>query len=274
MEVSSLNNCRTPTPFLRVHFASTVLPSRVEIFGLLIKVHVNRSKPMFCDKCQHYGHTNKFCKNPARCNKCGLKHSTSESSIIVEQCLNCQIGGHATGSESCPFFESLKKKSMEKVITNRNKTYAEVVQKSTKLLLPSSQPLFITSQTSGEYQSAFPSSSSASKSQAKNSTKKPVIKNPTRRKRRRSASPLETEGPAAKRGESSREDSVPPGFRFRGTSDSACAAFIKKMCRSMKLSSFWINIVNTVVIPLMETIVSQITSFVSPLLATFNFNNA
>lgn len=83
------------TPLVRVHFEGTLLPDRVEIFGLLIKVlYPNKYIPMFCEKCQNYGHASKFSKK----------------------------------------LENLRKKSSAKVLNNKKNTFAEVLRISDKTI--------------------------------------------------------------------------------------------------------------------------------------------
>lgn len=298
MELGNQHNDRIVTPLVRVHFVGTVLPDRVEIFGLLIKVRINRTNPMFCEKCQHYGHTLKFCKNGLRCNKCGQKHNSSDCSIPVVQCLNCKVSGHATGSPSCPFLEALRFKSTTKVINNRKKTFAEIVQapsnnhtvsapqpymfrpQTNSPSVSASQPIIFTPQANSKFSSSLPSTSAGAPLSTKNTkfmdfskrTTNTSNKSHTHRapKRRRSRSP---EGTASHvRTSGGQAKTVPPGFRSTSSS-SSCAAFIQKLCQSLKLSPFWLNIVNQIIIPLMETIFSKIPSFISPLLATLNLSD-
>lgn len=97
---------------------------------------------------------------------------------------------------------------------------------------------------------------------------------PNNIKRRRFNSPnkmedVRKEEPFKMRDDPRRE---PPGFQ-KNPEASTCAAFIRKLCLSLKLSPFWLNIVNNVVIPFIETLVSKVPSFVLPLLSTLNLNN-
>lgn len=78
--------------------------------------------------------------------------------------------------------------------------------------------------------------------------------------------------PPAKKKEKPRVDSVPPGFQT-STHVSACAAFFQKLCRTLNLSPFWLNIVNTIIAPVLEVIVSQFSTVLSPLFAMMNLNN-
>lgn len=49
------------------------------IRGLLIKVVIYEAKPIFCSRCQTYGHTNTFRKNTVRCSNCLQNHTPSNA---------------------------------------------------------------------------------------------------------------------------------------------------------------------------------------------------
>lgn len=270
-ESAPASTSRASTPLVRVNFTGTVLPDRVEIYGLLIKVRPLKSNPMFCDRCQNYGHTNKFCKRAIRCNKCGQKHNTDNCSVAEEQCINCKVSGHSTGSSSCPFMADLRKKSVTKAAVNRKRTFAEIVRVSNEkvhVVDPLMNQAGPSSRSSGSFQSVAPSSSEATFPTSKKA--KNLKANSS--KRGRSVSPVEAVVfPAKKKKEKPREDFIPPGLRGQ-KSTSLCAAFIQKLCKNLNLSPFWINIVNTIILPIVETIVSQFSPMLTPLIAMMNLN--
>lgn len=62
-----------------------------------------------CHRCQQFGHTKSFCRNPFRCVKCGLSHSTPECTKPKEtpaQCVNC-LQYHTASYRGCKIYKDL-----------------------------------------------------------------------------------------------------------------------------------------------------------------------
>lgn len=89
---------------------------------------------MFCDRCQHFKHTDKFCTRPAKCAKCLGDHLTSEcknNEVDQKICPYCQTE-HEQGKQNCAFFKKVNK-DFFKV---QKKNYAQSVADITPAQVP------------------------------------------------------------------------------------------------------------------------------------------
>lgn len=108
--VSNASNNRVQekvlTDTVKLVFEGQILPSFIVVEGLRVRVRPFHSKPMFCDRCQKFGHTNKFCKRQAKCAKCSGGHLTSSCNSrdsAQPSCQFCQSPQQHANSE-CAFF--------------------------------------------------------------------------------------------------------------------------------------------------------------------------
>jgi hypothetical protein len=102
------NETRVPTNFTRVTFAGTALPDYITIGHLLIPVDLYKPKPMFCTKCQSFGHTSFFCSKKEKCDNCLESHQSDKCSKPKK----CQYCGDETlhNMKDCEKYK--KKKTM------------------------------------------------------------------------------------------------------------------------------------------------------------------
>lgn len=105
------------TNTIKLTFDGNLLPNHIHIMGLRVRVRPFFKKPMFCDKCQTFGHTVKFCRSKVRCASCAAEHPTKECPFDNSRCPYCQqIDKH--DRYRCPFFsevnESFKLKQAER----------------------------------------------------------------------------------------------------------------------------------------------------------------
>jgi hypothetical protein len=112
------------TNSLRITFEGKLLPDYVAVGNLLIPVRMYTRKAMFCDKCNTYRHTSKFCCNKPKCIKCGENVHEGECSDIV-LCIHCG-GEHLAGSKDCPKRFQVQQKEVKRKIINRKKTFADL----------------------------------------------------------------------------------------------------------------------------------------------------
>lgn len=263
----------TPTridiPLVRVHFSGTLLPDYVEIMGLLIKVEIPRSKPMFCGRCQNYGHTELYCKKAVKCGKCNEGHRTAECRIVNDFCLDCNAIGHLGGTEACPKFEVVRKRNVAKKVHSRKKSFADIVKASTS-------PAPVVGSAAG----------SASTSAQCFATPSMFAQSGGQRIRHRSTSR------ASKRGRNARSPSIgmgvypprkirqkqPPSSEeprgFASTpGEFSCTKLIQDLCQKLGLSPFWANICQSVVVPIVEVLVSKFSPLLAPILSFLNAYN-
>lgn len=96
---------------VKITFEGLVVPTHVKVFGLRVKVRPWFQRPMFCDRCQHFKHTNKFCTRPAKCAMCFGDHLSSEcinEEVDHKICPYCQTE-HETGKKNCAYFKKVNK---------------------------------------------------------------------------------------------------------------------------------------------------------------------
>lgn len=102
---------RANSNVVKVTFEGRQLPSHVLITGLLVKVRPWFQRAMFCDNCQRFQHTSKFCKSKPSCAKCSGQHLTTDCDdqlIDHSICPYCN-GKHAEGKHNCPHFRQVNK---------------------------------------------------------------------------------------------------------------------------------------------------------------------
>ena len=100
-----------------------------------------------CHRCQEFGHTQRYCRKPFRCVKCGDQHSTADCRKKLDSppvCAHCQ-GNHTASYKGCEWYKKqlqlrMKEKSHNKAnakeivynpITSRTASvmsYADVVR--------------------------------------------------------------------------------------------------------------------------------------------------
>jgi hypothetical protein len=70
--------------------------------------HTNTNIPQ-CTRCQHYGHTQRYCNKQYACVKCGGKHNTSsctKSRDTLAKCVLCG-GAHPANYKGCQHYHSI-----------------------------------------------------------------------------------------------------------------------------------------------------------------------
>ena len=70
----------------------------------LVDEFIRKSRAVKCNKCQGWGHVHRYCKNEAKCGKCGDKHETNTCNVTVFKCCHCS-GPHRAGSSECQVFK-------------------------------------------------------------------------------------------------------------------------------------------------------------------------
>lgn len=94
---------------VKVTFEGRDLPSHILIGGLRIRVRPWFQRAMFCDKCQQFQHTSKFCTRKKKCARCFGEHLTNEcKSVDVDHslCPYCNLG-HVPGKTDCTYFQKV-----------------------------------------------------------------------------------------------------------------------------------------------------------------------
>lgn len=128
------------TNTVKVIFEGQILPNFIQIEGLRIRVRPFHKKPMFCDNCQKFKHTAKYCRSAPKCARCEGNHVTTKcNSIIADNsvCTFCLLSPMHDKKE-CSFFkeaeegfnamQAARRKSRFKYAlstVNRNSQHAE-----------------------------------------------------------------------------------------------------------------------------------------------------
>lgn len=110
---------RVPVNSVVITFPGTILPSHVELDGL-IKSFV---EPVLqCYKCFRFKHTTKACKKTRMlCRRCSKAHDNLNTACSSpEVCINCK-GPHSSLNKNCPHYVKIKKANDEKARQNQPK---------------------------------------------------------------------------------------------------------------------------------------------------------
>lgn len=77
------------TNTVKITFNGHLLPNYIRIGSLRVRVRPFHKKPMFCDKCQNFGHTDRFCRRKPKCAKCSGEHFTTQCRSQNLRCRFC-----------------------------------------------------------------------------------------------------------------------------------------------------------------------------------------
>lgn len=120
---------REATNTVKITFEGTLLPKYVGIDNLRIPVRLFWKPPMFCVKCQTHGHTDKTCRRPVSCARCGYAHLTAACSNAAVNKTLCPHCGkkHADTRLACPYFQQVTKHFQAKQIASSKQRYQQAV---------------------------------------------------------------------------------------------------------------------------------------------------
>jgi hypothetical protein len=133
MRRSVLQNGKTvviDSDMVRVTFKGRALPKMVIIFGLRVPVRLYKPKLMFCDKCQGFNHTSKFCTSPLKCGKCRELHDTA-SCPQGPKCPLCLKDVIHQKREDCPVIKERTTKLREQVKIRSKIAYSKLIESKT-----------------------------------------------------------------------------------------------------------------------------------------------
>lgn len=84
---------------------------------------------MFCDTCQSFGHTSKYCKRKPKCARCNDAHATENCTAVNpagSQCAYC-LTEHQKDRRECPFFNEVNESFRVKQSNRRKTKYEQAV---------------------------------------------------------------------------------------------------------------------------------------------------
>lgn len=124
---------RIETNTVKVTFAGQILPSHVVIGGLRVKVRPFHRKPMFCDTCESFGHTSKYCRGKPKCANCSEAHATSNCTAnpAGSKCPYC-LTEHQNGRRECSFFNEVNESFKVRQANRRKTRYEQAVAAATR----------------------------------------------------------------------------------------------------------------------------------------------
>lgn len=123
---------KLPTNTIKITFEGQVLPDYLIIDCLRVRVRPFYNKPMFCNTCQQFGHTEKYCKQKVKCARCKGGHVTSScnaENIDMTICPFCLRPGEHNRVD-CDYFkeatEGFKIKQQQRLKTIRQQVNASI----------------------------------------------------------------------------------------------------------------------------------------------------
>lgn len=122
---TAADNKKSLSNVIKVTFVGRALPSHVCIYGLLLKVRPWFQRAMFCDICQRFKHTSKYCSRNPKCAKCQGDHLTSacdDANTDQSICPYCNET-HDDGKHNCPHFRKVNRdyfKSQQAALLRNN----------------------------------------------------------------------------------------------------------------------------------------------------------
>ena len=87
-----------------LQFATADLPGEVKIGYLFFHVKQYVSRPLWCFKCNRYGHVASHCRGKLCCSICSGEHKYSECSAAAPKCPKSG-GAHSAIDKVCPRYK-------------------------------------------------------------------------------------------------------------------------------------------------------------------------
>jgi len=124
---------RLPTGTVFLTFNAPLLPEKIKVGFMVVRVDPYIPNPMRCFKCQKFGHTASRCKRPAVCSVCAEEGHDDRSCGKNPKCVNCE-GDHPAFSKNCPLWR--QEKEIQELKVKNKVSYFE----AKKLVLGNSLP--------------------------------------------------------------------------------------------------------------------------------------
>lgn len=143
VEPTNMDSEWVDTPLVKVCFAGSVLPDNLEIEKLLIPVQAANEKPMFCDNCQAFKHTRKYCRSNPVCAVCRGNHTTEKCSIRNTPSVICPycLEVHEPDTNTCSFFTDARRSFAVVQKRKQKGAYAKILAAARRATPPNPNPL-------------------------------------------------------------------------------------------------------------------------------------
>ncbi|MPC98725.1 hypothetical protein E2C01_094106 [Portunus trituberculatus] len=100
--VQKVTKMRNSSNMVLLTFFGSIIPDRVLIGPINLRVRRFVSRPLQCFSCYGYGHSKSSCKEVARCGNCfALDSHTEEHCNAADYCFHCR-DAHQVRSRQCP----------------------------------------------------------------------------------------------------------------------------------------------------------------------------
>lgn len=275
-------NAHTLTNLVKVSFEGRIVPDYIVTFGLRIRVRPFYNNPMFCNNCQQFNHTAKFCKKNAKCAVCHGGHTTDKcDNVRVDRNL-CPYCGtlHAVGQRHCPHFVEVRECYKQRQERRQQNRYMQAVASAAPVpaannLDQSNFPVL--SNRFAAFDHSEPSTSAAARAadantsdQMKSTIKPPV--NPwatarmqsssvtaNKRKRDQTTRPVKSATNPSAKTTSKPSNSPAPGFqKCDSLKDSIVLAV-----RNAGIPNNWLVIIEAILFPLLDIILPQLSTLLA-----------
>jgi hypothetical protein len=254
---------------VRVTFKGRALPKLVIVYGLRVPVRLYKPKLMFCEKCQGFNHTSKFCTSPLKCGKCREQHDTA-SCQQGPKCPLCLEDVVHQKREECPVFRERTVSLQNRVKIRSKLAYSKLISSSKNEEVISQENQFsLLSEDSGEDEEILEGSSYASVLIGKRRRPTNTKSSPPKRK----VSVQENVKPGTSKTSTPKTDSIQANRKknIRTSGDHAetndffdsLKASISDFIESCQIPPFWARLASSIVSRVLDFLLPKISPLIS-----------
>lgn len=290
------------TNTVKITFEGRLLPKHVEFNGLLIQVRPFYHKPMFCETCQSFGHTIKFCRRKAKCARCAGPHKTLECKVQNENLALCPYcySTHEEGRSKCAYFKEVADSFNQQIKSKQQTRYTNAVASALKDVdqtnlhqkntyhsnfpplfnsyeslsiedpLPSTSRNFATEKTTSSFAS-FPPPPTNIYASKKASSNQIINRSRSTSKRRRDGSMNTQQAPPTAKPSIPSVPIWPSNVSYqsgpstqKSTSILPLKEIILTLVHNSAIDSIWIAVIEALIDPLLQAIMSKSSSVPNP----------
>lgn len=301
---------RILTNTVKLIFTGQILPKFVVIEGLRVRIRPFHGKPMFCDNCQQFGHTNKYCRRSPKCAKCSENHSSSACTAVNPaashpKCMYCR-SAQPHDRNNCDYFCEVTEGYRKKQANRRKTRYQQAIATSTNGTAPLSTQNSLRTDDDSQFpvlenqyehlpieelqqpssqnavvsETISPASSHASRptnpyAKVLRSTPRPIARARSASKRRKMDHieyPQGSMRPTAQPATSLRpaKHTIPKTVTTSQSTTSSLITAIIAFARQANIPIVWLNLLESILEPLLQALLPQLPSLLIALQSSFN----
>jgi hypothetical protein len=272
---------------VRVTFKGTALPKMAVIYGLRVPVRLFKNKLMFCDKCQCFNHTAKFCTSSQKCARCGEIHDAATCQKIPK-CPMCSKNVIHANRKDCPEYKKRFTSLNDRNKSRSRQAYSDLVKSFTfvhenpystgeesedDVVVPDDKSSYADILSSGKR------SRKSSKTSKRNPPKRRPSVNPgagSKSQKSTTDATDATNGSASTSNDHKHRKKAKSKKPSAESSDDdwtgALRASILEFIESIDLPPFWVRIISSLASRVLDFLLPKISSLFSHLLSTPPFN--